>query len=244
MENPNIIYGRNSVLEAILSGKRTINKILLSKTAHGSVISEIVRLAKEKGIIIQNIPPEKLKIGTNSQGIAAEISAIEYLEIEKLIEFSKRNANPLLVILDSIEDPHNLGAIIRNCAAFGVDGIIIPKRRAVAVNETVSKASAGAIEHINISRISNINQTIELLKENGFWIAGAEYGAESIVNMKLTFPLVIVIGGENSGLHQLTKKHCDFLISIPQTNAISSLNASCASAVILYEIYKKKIALI
>jgi 23S rRNA (guanosine2251-2'-O)-methyltransferase len=241
-ESGNIIYGRNPVLELLKAGKRTVNKILVAQTARGGAITEIINLAKNKGIAIHNVPPEKLdKYSENSQGIAAEVSAMEYLEIEELIAKAKLNKDPLLVLLDGIEDPHNLGAIIRNCVAFGADGVIIPKWRAAGVNETVSKASAGAIEHIPVSRVVNTNQTIELLKESGFWIAGAENGGQLLEEAKLPFPLVIIIGSEGFGLHQLTKKNCDFLISIPQANTISSLNASCASAVILYEVSKKRV---
>ncbi|AKL98601.1 23S rRNA (guanosine(2251)-2'-O)-methyltransferase RlmB [Endomicrobium proavitum] len=237
----NIIYGRNPVLELLRAGKRTVNKILVAQTARGAAITEIIDIAKQKGIAIHNVPPEKLdRFSENSQGIAAEVSAMEYLEIEELIAAAKKNPKPLLVILDSIEDPHNLGAIIRNCVVFGADGVIIPKWRAAGVNETVAKSSAGAIEHIPVSRIVNTNQTIELLKESGFWVAGAENGEKTLEETDLPFPLAIVIGSEGFGLHNLTKKNCDFLISIPQKNTISSLNASCASAVILYELSKKR----
>lgn len=237
----NIIYGRNSILEMLKAGKRTVNKVMISQTARGAAITEIINLAKSKGIAIHNVPPEKLdKYSENSQGIAAEVSPMEYLDEEELIKLSKEKEKPLLVILDGIEDPHNLGAIIRNCVAFGADGVIIPKWRAAGVNETVSKSSAGAIEHMPISRVTNTNQTIELLKKQGFWIAGAENGGQLLEDADLPFPLAVIIGSEGFGLHELTKKKCDFLISIPQKNTISSLNASCASAVILYEISKKR----
>jgi 23S rRNA (guanosine2251-2'-O)-methyltransferase len=238
----NIIYGRNSVLELLKAGKRTANKLMVSETARGTAISEIISLAKQKGIAVHTVPPEKFnKYSQQSQGVAVEVSSIEYIEIEDLINQSMQSSSkPLLVILDGIEDPHNLGAIIRNCVAFGADGIIIPKWRAVGVNETVSKASAGAVEHILISKVSNLNQAIDLLKENNFWIVGAENGGQRLENSELPFPSAIVIGSEGFGLHNLTKKHCDFLISIPQKNVISSLNASCASAVILYEVSKKR----
>jgi 23S rRNA (guanosine2251-2'-O)-methyltransferase len=240
-ELKNIIYGRNPVLELLKAGKRTVNKIILAQTARGTAIDEIVKLAKSKAIALHSVPPEKLdKFGENSQGVAAEVSAMEYTDIEDLIAKAKLSKNPLLVILDGIEDPHNLGAIIRNCAAFGADGVIIPKWRAAGVNETVAKASAGAIEHIAVSRVVNTNQAIELLKKRNFWIAGAENGGEILDGAKLPFPLAVIIGSEGFGLHNLVKKNCDFLISIPQTNTISSLNASCASAVILYEISKKR----
>ncbi|MDR2426858.1 MAG: 23S rRNA (guanosine(2251)-2'-O)-methyltransferase RlmB [Endomicrobium sp.] len=238
----NIICGRNSVLELLKAGKRTVNKILLAQTARGTAITEIITLAKNKGIAIHNVPPEKLdKYSENSQGVAAEVSALQYIEIKELISKTKQSKYPLLVLLDCIEDPHNLGAIIRNCVAFGADGVIIPKWRAAGVNETVSRSSAGAIEHIPVSRVTNANQAVDLLKENGFWIAGAENGGQSLEETNLYFPLVLIIGSEGFGLHSLTKQKCDFLISIPQTNTISSLNASCATAVILYELSKRRI---
>lgn len=237
----NIIYGRNPVLELLKARKRTVNKIMIARTARGNAIGEIIALAKSKAIAVHNVPPEKLdKYAQNSQGVAAEVSPMEYMEIEELISAAKRKKDSILVLLDGIEDPHNLGAIIRNCVAFGAAGVIIPKWRAAGVNETVAKASAGALEHIPVSRVANANQTIDILKENGFWIAGAENGGQLLEECNLPFPLVIIIGSEGSGLHRLTKENCDFLISIPQTNAISSLNASCASAVILYEISKKR----
>jgi 23S rRNA (guanosine2251-2'-O)-methyltransferase len=243
-ENPtssSIIYGRNPVLELLKSDKRTINKILISQTARGSAIAQIITLAKARAIAIHNAPPDKLdNFSENSQGVAAEVAAMDYVEIDLLIKNSLKNPKPLLVILDGITDPHNLGAIVRNCVVFGADGIIIPKWRAVAVNDTVAKASAGAIEHIAIARVSNTNQTIELLKKNGFWIAGSENGGAPLDKADLPFPLAIIIGSEGEGLHKLVAKNCDYIISIPQTTTISSLNASCAAAIFLYEVSKKR----
>ncbi|MDR2436950.1 MAG: 23S rRNA (guanosine(2251)-2'-O)-methyltransferase RlmB [Endomicrobium sp.] len=236
----NIIYGRNPVLELLKAGKRTVNKLIISQTARGTVISDIIDLAKQKDIAIHSVPPEKLdRFSEQSQGVAVEVSPTKYLDLKDLIKQSKASTKPLLVIIDGIEDPHNLGAIIRNAVAFGADGVIIPKWRAVGVNETVSKASAGAVEHISISKVVNINHSIDLLKENNFWIAGAENGGQSLETLDLPFPLAVIIGSEGLGLHHLTRKNCDLLISIPQKSTISSLNASCASAVILYEIFKK-----
>ncbi|MDR1522803.1 MAG: 23S rRNA (guanosine(2251)-2'-O)-methyltransferase RlmB [Endomicrobium sp.] len=235
----NIVFGRNAVYELLKAHKRTVNKIMISKTARGNTISEIISIAKQKGIAVHSVPPEKLdKFSQQSQGIAAEVSPIVYLDILDLIKKAKQSPKSLLVILDGIEDPHNLGAIIRNCVAFGADGVIIPKWRAVSVNETASKSSAGAIEHIPISKVSNLNQAITLLKDNNFWIAGAENGSQTLGTIDLPFPLAVIIGSEGFGLHDLTKKNCDYLISISQKNTISSLNASCASAVILYELFK------
>lgn len=235
------IFGRNAVLEAIKSGNRTINKILVSKTAHGSSISEIIKLAKMKGIVINNVPPEKLDKfeQENTQGVVAEVSSTNYVELEDLIDTVKNKKNGLLLLLDSIEDPHNLGAIIRNAVCFGVDGIIIPKWRSATINETVERTSAGAIEHIKIARVTNSSQAILKLKDNGFWILGAENGNNKITDTKIPFPAVLVMGSEGFGIHQKIKEKCDFIITIPQKNTISSLNVSCASAVILYEISKQ-----
>ena len=235
------LFGRNAVIEAIKSGKRTINKILISKTAHGSNISEIIKLAKMKGIVINNVPPEKLDKfeQENTQGIVAEVSAISYVELEDLINVVKNKKDGLLLLLDSIEDPHNLGAIIRNAVCFGVDGVIIPKWRSATINETVERTSAGAIEHIKIARVTNSSQAILKLKDNGFWVLGAENGNNKITDTKIPFPAVLVMGSEGFGIHQKIKEKCDFVITIPQKNTISSLNVSCASAVILYEIAKK-----
>ena len=235
------LFGRNAVLEAIKSGNRTINKILISKTAHGSSISEIIKLAKMKGIVINNVPPEKLDKfeQENTQGVVAEVSSINYVELEDLIDTVKNKQNGLLLLLDSIEDPHNLGAIIRNAVCFGVDGVIIPKWRSATVNETVERTSAGAIEHIKIARVTNSSQAILKLKDNGFWVLGAENGNNSITDTKIPFPAVLIMGSEGFGIHQKIKEKCDFVITIPQKNTISSLNVSCASAVILYEISKQ-----
>ncbi len=234
------IFGRNAVLEAIKSGNRTINKIFISKTAHGSSVSEIIKLAKMKGIVINNVPPEKLDKfeQENTQGVVAEVSSINYVELEDLINIAKNKEKGLLLLLDGIEDPHNLGAIIRNAVCFGVDGVIIPKWRSATINETVERTSAGAVEHMKIARVTNSSQAILKLKDSGFWILGAENGNNSITDTKVPFPAVLVMGSEGFGIHQKIKEKCDFIITIPQKNTISSLNVSCASAVILYEISK------
>ena len=204
------LFGRNAVLEAIKSGNRTINKIFISKTAHGSSISEIIKLAKAKGIVINNVPPEKLDKfeQENTQGVVAEVSSTNYVELEDLIDTVKNKKNGLLLLLDSIEDPHNLGAIIRNAVCFGVDGVIIPKWRSATVNETVERTSAGAIEHIKIARVTNSSQAILKLKDNGFWVLGAENGNNSITDTKVPFPAVLVMGSEGFGIHQKIKEKC------------------------------------
>jgi len=235
-----IVYGRNPVLELLKADKRSVNKIMLSKTARGTTISEIINLAKQKGIAIHNILPKRLdNFSKDSQGIVAEVSSVKYEDLSDLIEKAKGSPRPLLVVLDGIEDPHNLGAIIRNCVAFGANGVIIPKWRAVGINETVAKSSAGSVEHISVSRVANINQTLNLLKKRGFWIiAGVRSDKYVLDKINLRFPIALIVGSEGLGIHNLTRKNCDFLISIPQKSTISSLNVSCASAIILYEISK------
>lgn len=237
-----IISGRNPVREAILSGNKTINKILLSQTARGTAIEEIIRLARERQIPLHHVPPERLDTlsDKNNQGVVAELSPIVYLELPDLWTKIKTAEKPLVVIFDGIEDPHNVGAIIRSAVTFGANGIIIGKWRQAGLTETVSRTSAGAVEHIPIARVTNIPQCINDLKELGFWVAGAEAGNKNVEEEKFSFPLALVIGSEGQGLHRLVKERCDMLISIPQTSAISSLNASCAAAVLLYEIFKQK----
>ncbi|MHB9155893.1 MAG: 23S rRNA (guanosine(2251)-2'-O)-methyltransferase RlmB [Endomicrobiales bacterium] len=239
---PEIISGRNPVRELLRSGQKTINKILLSRQARGSAIEDILRLAKERGIPLHHVPPERLDaLSTeNNQGVVAEVSSAEYLGLHELWEKVKNDENPVLVVLDGIEDPQNMGAIIRNAVAFGASGIVIGKWRSAALTETVSKTSAGAVEHIPIARIASIANALQELKDRGVWIVGAEAGGRSVRDEKFAFPLALVIGSEGQGLHRLVKERCDFLVSIPQTSAISSLNASCAAAILLYEIFRRK----
>ncbi|MCB4792740.1 MAG: 23S rRNA (guanosine(2251)-2'-O)-methyltransferase RlmB [Elusimicrobia bacterium] len=236
-----IISGRNPVFEALKSQK-TINKILISTQAHGSLLKDIVKLAREMKIPVHHVPPEKIDSlsSEKTQGIIAEISPAEYLDIYSLIEKVKDIKKPLIVILDSIEDPHNLGAIIRNAVAFGADGVVIGKWHSANLTETVSRTSAGAIQHIPVARVTNIADTLNTLKKEGFWITGAENNNKSIRETEFLFPMALVIGSEGTGLRHLIKERCDILISIPQNKIISSLNASCASAVILYEISKSR----
>jgi len=236
------ITGRNPVIELLKAGQKTVNKILLSRQAHGEPVKEIVKLARDKKIPIHNVPPEKFdSLGIeDTQGVAAEVSTAVYLELEELWNQVKGKEKPLLVILDGIEDPHNLGAIIRNAVVFGADGIVFGKWRAAGMTETVSRTSAGAVEHISIARVTNIAESISWLKKQGVWCVGAEVGGKSVAEDKFQFPMAVVIGSEGEGLHRLVKERCDYLVSIPQTNKISSLNASCAAAVVLYEVFKQK----
>lgn len=233
-----IIYGRHSVLELLKVGKRQINKLLISNTVEKSFFKKILFFAKQKGITINKVPMNKLrKISKNSQGIIAEVSPIKFIPIKDLIN---KHSIQRLVLLDNINDPNNLGAIIRNCVVFGIDGVILPKKHTVGINQTVAKTSVGAIEYIAISKVPNINQIIYLLKKKGFLIVGIEngYNKLSINNNNLSLPIAIIFGSESKGIHFLTKKRCDLIISIQQKNDISSLNVSCASAIILHELFK------
>lgn len=236
------ISGRNPVKELLIAGEKTVNKILLSKQAHGEPIKEIIKLAKAKGIPVHNVPPEKFdSLGIDdTQGVAAEVSTTVYLELEELWDKVKGVKNPVLVVMDGIEDPHNMGAIIRNAVVFGADGVVIGKWRSVGLNETVSRTSAGAVEHIPVARVTNIAEAVSRLKEWNVWVVGAEAEGKPVTEEKFAFPMALVIGSEGQGLHRLVKERCDYLVSIPQTSKISSLNASCAAAVLLHEIYKQK----
>ncbi|AIS53209.1 RNA methyltransferase, TrmH family, group 3 [Thermoanaerobacter kivui] len=244
MEEQNIIFGRNPVIEAIRGG-REIEKIYVSKTAGGN-ISKIINLAKENGIVVSTTDNEtldKLSNFQNHQGVVALCALYKYFDVEDLLEYAEQKGEkPFLVILDGITDPHNLGAIIRSAEAFGVHGIIIPKRRAVGVNATVVKTSAGAVEYVKIAKVSNINKTIKKLKEKGLWIVGTEANAEkSFGDLDYDIPLALVIGSEGEGISKLILQNCDFVVKIPMWGHINSLNASVAASLMIYQIVSKRI---
>ncbi|MGA2090377.1 MAG: 23S rRNA (guanosine(2251)-2'-O)-methyltransferase RlmB [Endomicrobiales bacterium] len=236
-----IISGRNAVREILRSRHLTINKIYISQTARGSAVEEIITLARDQKIPVHHVPAEKTDtlIPDNNQGVVAEIAAGEYMELDDIWKAVKDKPNPLLVMLDGIEDPHNLGAIIRNAVAFGAHGIIIGKWRCATVTSTVLKTSAGASEHIAIARVTNIAETVTTLKNWNIWVIGTDQTGSPLAKQTFGFPLCIVIGSEGEGMHRLVKERCDAVVAIPQTTTISSLNASCASAVILYEIFRR-----
>lgn len=239
------VEGRNSVLE-LLESNKDINKIFITKgEKHGS-INKIIAKAKDKNVII--VEKDKRKMddmaqNENHQGVIAIVPPYEYCQIEDILEEAKqKNEDPFIVILDGIEDPHNLGSIIRTAETAGVHGIIIPKRRAVAVNSTVNKASAGAVEHIKIARVTNISDTIQKLKEQGLWICGTDINAEKYYyNQDLTGAIGIVIGNEGTGMSEKVRKNCDFNVKIPMKGKITSLNAAVSAGIIIYEVVKQKI---
>lgn len=237
-----IIYGKNPVKEAIMSGK-TINKIYTQGST--KELYDIIKLAKDKKIVV--VESEKAKLdkmcdGKNSQGIVASVTDYEYFTIDDILEEAqKRGEPPFVMILDKIEDPHNLGAIIRTCECMGVHGIIIQKRNACQVTDTVEKVSAGACSFVKVARVTNITESIKYLKEKGLWIYGLDMeGSETVYNTKFDGAIGIVVGNEGSGISRLVKDNCDFMINIPMTGNINSLNASVSSAISIYEVVRQK----
>ena len=239
------IEGRNSVLELLESGK-DINKIYVTRgEKHGS-INKILGIAKERKIIVvekDKRQMDEMAQEENYQGVIVIVPPFEYVEIQDILqEALEKEEDPFILILDGIEDPHNLGSIIRTAETAGVHGIIIPKRRAVSVNSTVNKASAGAVEHMKIARVTNISDAIEDLKRAGLWICGTDINAEKYYyNQDLTGPLGIVIGNEGKGISTKVKKNCDFNVKIPMKGKIKSLNASVSTGIIVYEAMKQRI---
>ena len=237
------IFGRNPVIEALRSDSE-INKIYLAKGELQGSAKEIVALAQEKGVQIQTVERAKLDQmfpKENHQGVAASIAEANYVDWQDMLESArKKGEDPLLIILDELEDPHNLGAILRSADAVGAHGVIIPKRRAVALTAGVAKAAAGAVAYVPVARVSNLAQTIEALKKEGVWVAGAAMGGTEVYKQNLTGPLAIVIGSEGKGLGRLVAEKCDFLLSLPMQGKINSLNASVATGVILYEVLRQR----
>ena len=238
------VEGRNAVLELLESG-RDINKILVANgEKHGSIY-KILAIAKERKIIVTEMERNKLNQiaqTPNNQGVIAIVPPYDYCEVEDILEEAKRkNEMPFILILDGIEDPHNLGSIIRTAETAGVHGIIIPKRRAASVNSTVSKVSAGAVEYMKIARVNNINETIRYLKEQDVWICGTDMDTNTIYTKQdYKMPIAIVIGSEGFGISRLVKENCDFLIKIPMKGKITSLNASVSAGIIMYEVVKNR----
>ncbi|MBQ7245366.1 MAG: 23S rRNA (guanosine(2251)-2'-O)-methyltransferase RlmB [Firmicutes bacterium] len=235
MKENNLLFGRNPAVEA-LRGERTIEKVILQDGATGSV-GKIISLAKERGVRIEyraRQDLDKLAGGKNHQGVVVFTSSYEYKELEDLLD------GELLILLDGIEDPHNLGAIMRTAECAGATGVVIPKRRSVGLTDTVAKTSAGAIEHLPCARVTNMANAIDKLKENGFWICAADMDGQELWSSDLGGKLAIVIGNEGSGVSRLVKEKCDFTVSIPMVGSINSLNASNAAAILMYEVLRQK----
>lgn len=237
------IAGRNPVMEALRSG-RGINKIWVQEGAQKGAIGPILAKAKEAGIPVQTVPKKKIEqvVPDNHQGVVASVAAYEYAEIDDL--FAKAEASgqpPFFLLLDELEDPHNLGSIMRTADAVGAHGIIIPKRRSVALTATAAKASTGAIEYVPVARVTNLARTMEELKERGVWIAGTDAtGADDYRRFDGTMPLCLVIGSEGRGISRLVKEKCDFLVKLPMVGHVTSLNASVAASLLMYEVFRKR----
>ena len=237
-----MIAGKNPVLEALRSG-REINKLWIAEGVKKTGVQELMDLAKEQGVLVQFVPKQKVdKLAENHQGIVASVAAYDYAELDDLFNVAKaKNEDPFFLILDELEDPHNLGSIMRTADAIGAHGIIIPKRRAVGLTAVVAKASTGAIEHVPVVRVTNLAQTVDELKDRGVWIAGTDAkGSADYRKMDATLPLALIIGSEGKGMSRLLKDKCDFLYHLPMVGHVTSLNASVAAALLMYEVYRKR----
>lgn len=238
------VEGRNSVLELLESGK-DINKIFVAKGERQGSINKIIGKAKDSKVVIVETDKRKLDEMSqtgNHQGVIAIVPPFEYCDVDDILNVAKeKNEDPFIIILDGIEDPHNLGAIIRTAETAGAHGVIIPKRRAVGVNSTVNKSSAGAVEYMKVARVNNITETMNYLKEQGLWIIGTDMDTDRYYyNQDMTGPIAIVIGSEGFGMSRLVKENCDILVKIPMKGNITSLNASVSAGIVMYEVVKQR----
>ncbi|MNW55820.1 putative TrmH family tRNA/rRNA methyltransferase [compost metagenome] len=246
MEDQEWIAGKHSLLEALRAG-RTINKIWVAEGAQKHLTQPIIAEAKNRGIIVQFVDKRKLDQmapGMQHQGVVAQAAPYAYVEVEDLLaKAAEQEEPPFLLILDEIEDPHNLGSILRTAECTGVHGVIIPKRRSAAVTATVSKTSAGAVEYVPVARVTNLVQTIEQLKQSGVWVVGTDVEAKEEMYQGgnvFTGPVAIVIGNENKGMGRLVRETCDILLKLPMNGRLNSLNASVAAGVVMYEVLRRR----
>ena len=238
-----MVAGRNAVMEA-LKGSRSVNKLMIANGSTEGSIKEIIAVAKDKGVNIQYWDRSKLDSiarGIRHQGVLAQVAPVQYAELEDILQVAKdRNEPPFIVLLDELEDPHNLGAILRTADAAGVHGVLIPKRRSCPLSATVAKTSAGAVEHVPVARVGNLVQTIKKLKQEGLWVAAADMDGKDYYDTDLTGPLLLIIGSEGQGVGRLVKEQCDFVVRIPMVGKINSLNASVAGSILMYEAMKQR----
>lgn len=240
-----IIGGKHSVIEALKSG-RTINKIWVAENAQKHLTQPIVVEAKKLGVVIQHVDKRKLDQlapGVQHQGVVAQAAPYAYAEVEDILQAAEQKGEPpFILLLDEIEDPHNLGSILRTADCTGVHGIIVPKRRSAQVTATVSKTSAGAAEYVPVARVTNLGQTIDSLKEKGIWVVGTDVSAAAGIYETNVFdgPVAIVIGNEGKGMGRLIREKCDVLVKLPMNGRINSLNASVAAGVVMYEVLRRR----
>ncbi len=238
-----VIYGIHAVAEALKARGRAFEYVAVADQRHDGRMQRVVELARAAGVPIRKLPREQLERLAHApthQGIVAVTSAKTYVDVDDLLA-QKRGSHAFLIVLDSVEDPHNLGAIIRTADAAGADGIIIPERRATGVTATVAKASAGASEHLPVAKVTNITRTLEALKQRNIWIVGLdERGAKTYDQIDYNMDCALVLGAEGQGLHDLVRKSCDFLVSIPMLGHVPSLNVSVAAAIVMYELLRQR----
>lgn len=238
-----IIEGRNPIIEA-LKNNRPIEKIMVNKASKEGSIKKILAMAKENKVIIQEVDRHKLDEMSEShahQGVIAITSDYRYYDLDEILEIPRQNGeDPFFIILDGITDPHNLGFIIRTADAVGAHAVIIPKRRSVQITPIVAKASAGAVEYLPVCKVTNIVNTIKTLKENGLWIAAVDMDGQTFYQQNLGGPLGLVVGSEGEGISRLVKQNCDFTVSMPMSGNVTSLNASVAGGILLYEVYRQR----
>ena len=238
-----IIFGRNAVTELLRSG-HSVNKIFIAEGSRDGSIQKIFALAKSAGVVVEFVSRDKLDklCGGRHQGVVAQAAAVDYSTLEEIIAFAEsQSQSPFILLLDELEDPQNFGAILRTAEAVGVHGVIIPKRRSVRLNATVSKTSAGAIQYVKVAQVTNVAQTLKHLRGLGLKIVGADMSARvDFKQADLSGGLVLIIGSEGKGMRRLTRESCDELIKIPMVGKINSLNASAAGAVLMYEIFSQR----
>lgn len=234
------IYGKNTIIAA-LKGEKSVYTVYIQNNLKDS---KIIELCKKRKVHIKMVDKSEFikKLGNvTHQGVMAEVEEYRYFSINEILDATPEGKQPLLVMLDGLEDPHNLGAILRTCDAIGVDGVIIGKNRSVGLNGTVAKVSTGAIDHIKVAQVTNLSRTLEDLKKNSFWVVGCDLDqSQDYRQVDYNIPLVVVIGSEGFGISRLVKKNCDFNVVLPMVGHVTSLNASVATAVILYQIYNSR----
>ena len=242
----NQIYGLAPVLEALRARRRTIHKILVASGAHPSRLNELVETARRAGVAVEKRDRralDELTGAVNHQGVVALVAPLNqkraYVEAEAILD--SMGDPPLVVLLDGVEDPHNLGAILRTCECAGVDGVFIPEHRAAGLNETVAKTSAGAVEYVRVARVTNLVPLIDELKDRDLWVVGVEGGTENVYSeFDMKIPLAVVLGGEGKGIRRLVREKCDAIVSIPMCGKINSLNVSVAAGIVLFEVVRQR----
>ena len=240
-ENENLLVGRNPIREALKAG-RPVEKLLVAQGDLSGAARDIIRLAKENGAVVQTVDRSRLdQIYPAHQGMLAYVAAVDYRSLEDIFDFAaEKREDPFIIILDGITDPHNLGAIIRSAECAGAHGVIVPERRAAGLGPAAAKAAAGALNHMRIARVKNLNRTIDELKEKGVWVIGTAMDGENAFSADLTGPVALVIGSEGEGISRLTLEKCDRTLTLPMKGEIVSLNASVAAGILMYEIVRAR----